>query len=170
MLIGLETWLSIPGFPGYEVSECGNIRSIRRVNPKILNVEVDRDGYRRVQLRRNGVPSHQVLSRLVALTFIGEPTHGQVCCHNDGNPANNAASNLRWDTQLGNIADKVIHGTAQVGSKHPNAEITESDARRIKEILSQSKKRGSLKKAAIETGISYHIVADISRGKTWGHA
>jgi hypothetical protein len=49
--------------------------------------------------------------RLVLETFVGFRQPGQVCCHKDGNPANNAVSNLRWDTQKANIDDAIEHGT-----------------------------------------------------------
>jgi hypothetical protein len=32
-------------------------------------------------------------------------------CHNDGDPFNNAVTNLRWDTRSGNLRDKIAHGT-----------------------------------------------------------
>ena len=166
-LIGIEYWKKVPDFDGYEVSWGGSIRSKKQE----LRQEIDKDGYRRVRLRRNNKSVHCVVSRIVAIAFIGKPQEGMVCCHGDGERGNNNASNLRWDTQKGNIYDKLEHGTWQIGSKHPRAEITEIDAKRVMEIIkSQKTKRGALKAAARQTGISYHIVADISRGKTWGHA
>lgn len=31
-------------------------------------------------------------------------------CHNDGNPANNVVTNLRWDTKKANARDRLMHG------------------------------------------------------------
>lgn len=50
--------------------------------------------------------------------FVGPRPDGMVTCHNDGNPANNNLSNLRWDTQSNNQLDAVKHGT------HPLAAAT----------------------------------------------
>lgn len=166
-IIGIDYWKQIPEFDGYEISWGGIVRSKRQV----LKQEIDKDGYRRVKLRKNNKSVHCVVSRIVAMTFIGAPEDAMVCCHNDGDVSNNNAFNLRWDTQKGNVSDKLSHGTWQIGSKHPRAEITEHDAKIVMQIIKSHKtKRGSLKAAAQQTGISYHIVADISRGKTWGHA
>ncbi len=167
----VETWREIPGFPGYQASDAGNIRSLKRSKPRVLKLETDKDGYLRVQLYRENGAVHRGVHRLVALAFLGEPEIGNLCCHNDGNPSNNRADNLRWDTQQGNVADKYKHGTEQRGSRHPRARITEADAAKVKAQLGGARhRRGALMNAAIATGVPYSIVADISRGRTWGHA
>lgn len=171
MILGNEVLKPVSGFDGYFVSDLGRIKSERKVKPVIRKTEIDKDGYSRMTLRKNGVDVHVVVSRVVCSAFNGEQPSGDfVCCHNDNNKQNNAASNLRWDTQKGNIEDKIAHGTHQIGSKHPRAEITEADAAAVKmAIQSYPSKRGKLLHAVNKTGISYNIIADISRGKTWGH-
>jgi hypothetical protein len=166
-----EVWKPVSGFDGYFVSDLGRIKSERKGKPSIRKAEIDKDGYSRLTLRKNGADIHVVVSRIVCMAFHGEPPSGDfVCCHKDGNKSNNKAENLRGDTQKGNIQDKVVHGTHQIGSKHPRAEITESDAILVKKALSSYVgTRGKLLSAVQKTGVSYHIVADISKGRTWGH-
>lgn len=167
-----EQWKEVFGYPGYFVSTLGRIVSLRRKTPFVMNPEIDKDGYSRVNIRCNdGKSTHKVLSRIVCEAFNGpSPTPEHVCCHNDNNKSNNRPENLRWDVQKGNIADKLAHGTHQIGSNHPRAEITESDALAVKKSLkSYVGTRGRLLNAAKETGVPYWIVADISRGRSWGH-
>lgn len=174
IVIGIdsEAWRPVPGFPGYEVSDLGRIRSVKRKTPKVLKTETDADGYQRIQLFRDGAYHHRNVHRLVALAFIGQPeSASMVCCHRDNDPSNNKPSNLRWDTQAGNMADKKAHGTEQIGSRHPKSVISDERAAELKRLLKAShRRRGFLQKAAKASGVPYGIAADISRGKTWRHA
>lgn len=167
-----ERWLEAVGFPGYMVSSHGRIVSVRRKTPVLMCPECDKDGYFRLQLRRGGKHTHVVLSRLVCETFNGPPSSKEmVCCHKDGNASNNFHDNLRWDTQKGNIGDKLLHGTHQIGEKHPGAEITSEMARRVKdELRAYPGTRGKLLHVVRVTGAPYWVVADISKGRTWRHA
>lgn len=167
-----EEWRPIAGFPGYEVSDCGRVRSLRLSNPRLRKPEIDKDGYHRVNLIRDGVYTHHLVSRLVAIAFIGEPPEGKpVCCHKDGSRANNTPSNLRWDTQAGNIADKKVHGTHQAGEKHGSAKINKATAMEIKKLLkSIPKYKGKLKFIAEKTGASYQTVTSIAHKGAWSSA
>lgn len=167
-----ESWRPVAEFHGYEVSDHGCVRTLRRANPILMTPVIDADGYSRIKLVKDGRYVHQLVHRLVATAFIGPAPEGMpICRHKDNDPANNRPSNLAWGTQADNMADKLIHGTAQIGSKHPHASICEETARQIKERLSSGRQpRGLLKHISRDMGVSYHVVADISRRKTWGHA
>lgn len=162
----VERWAPVPRFPGYEVSTLGAIRSLKRSKPVLMKQETDKDGYKRVQLFRSGEYHHLVVSRIVAYAFLGQAPEGKpYCCHIDGSRDNNAAGNLRWDSQKENIADKVRHGTAQVGSKHPRATLTEDTVAAIKLRLGKA----SAQSIASEFNVTRHVVNDIKRGRTWVH-
>lgn len=167
-----EVWRAVVGFPGYEVSDQGRVRSLRRTNPRLMTPEIDEDGYSRLALVRDGRYVHQLVHRMVAMAFNGPAPEGMpICRHGDNNAANNRPSNLVWGTQADNMADKNLHGTAQIGSKHPMAVITEEIAVQVKARLQPGKQpRGRLRQISRELGVSYNVVADISRGRTWGHA
>lgn len=112
-----ETWKPIPGFPGYDVSDHGRIRSYRRrygvgnwiteQDPqRILRQGTKSRGYKFVQLMNgSGVEVKQVHS-LVMLAFVGPCPDGLEICHNDNDPSNNSLSNLRYDTHIGNMRDR----------------------------------------------------------------
>lgn len=120
-----ETWRSVVGYEGlYEVSDLGRVRSLDRVvdRPKtaggpqrlrgrILRTTQRADGRLYVTLSKGGKVRPSRVSVLVLTAFVGPRPMDLVGCHNDGNPANNSLSNLRWDTQSENMRDKGRHGT-----------------------------------------------------------
>jgi hypothetical protein len=103
-------WRSIPGFPGYEASDLGQIRAVKsRVKSKqglpLVPWIVERNG-RRAAYVQLGRGNKQLVHRLVCLAFHGEPTEEQSdCCHKDHDSLNNTPANLRWDTHANNIQE-----------------------------------------------------------------
>jgi hypothetical protein len=118
-----ELWSLIPDWPAYRVSTFGRIMTRwermrggtsgqhrmgetwrkKRLTPH-------RDGHLRFEAsagpgrRKIIFVHHAVLS-----AFAGPRPSGLICCHDDGNPANNFAGNLRWDTPSSNARDAVRH-------------------------------------------------------------
>lgn len=111
-----EEWRQIPGYPGYEVSNRGRVRSHLKYHgsfgPRILRQPPDRDGYPQVHLRdASGRDPVVKVHILVAVAFLGERQEGQEARHLDGDPANNRLTNLRYGTSSENSLDQVRHGT-----------------------------------------------------------
>lgn len=119
-----ERWQVIAGTDGaYEVSDLGRVRSVdrtvtyrdgRRYRAKgvVLRPSPSSDGgYPTVALSVHGKTVTRCVHRLVLEAFVGEPPAGTECRHMDGNPQNNALTNLRWGTRLENIRDQIRHGT-----------------------------------------------------------
>src|SRR5262245_56522562 len=100
----------VPGFPGYRVGSDGSVfscwtRAGMSCRWKKLTVSRTPQGYLMVRFSRPR-PAHVFVHRLLLLVFVGLCPPGMEACHNDGNKANNILSNLRWDTRVGNIADR----------------------------------------------------------------
>jgi hypothetical protein len=101
-----ETWRPIPGWEDfYLISDRG------RVCRLIKAVPGNNGGYLQLNLHRPGVTEHWQLHLLVALTYLGERPEGLEVCHDDGDVANCAPGNLRYDTKSANELDKRRHGT-----------------------------------------------------------
>lgn len=134
-----EEWRDIPGFGGmYQASTLGRVRSTRSKSQwsrwkgyggSVLKPAGKR--YRQVTLQTEGGEKSFLVHRLVAITFLGEPPEGMQVCHCDGDRHNNRLDNLRFDTVAGNHADKVRHGTSQVGHRHPRAKFSAEVERSI---------------------------------------
>lgn len=123
-----EEWRPALGYRGeYEVSSLGRVRSLSRLNRRgrrmygrILSPRLKRHGRLSVVLCGKEIYVH----RLVLLAFVGPPPDGTEACHADGDPRNNAASNLRWDTHVSNMADRDKHGRTMRGDAHCFAQLT----------------------------------------------
>lgn len=174
MLIAIdEIWTPVPDFPGYEVSNMGAVRSCLRGKAwRPLKGELDKDGYMRVTLYRDRRQTKIHLHRLVAICFVqGRTAERNIACHRNGRNTENHAENLKWATQAENIADKIEHGTHQIGSKHGRATIDEEVAAEVKRLFAEIPKyRGKLQEIAERTGASYQVVSGIVHKGGWRHA
>lgn len=124
-MIEPETWRPIPGREGiYEVSDHGRVRSLWRrtsggQHEGLLRGSITAEGYRRVELRRDGGRDPQYVHRLVLEAFVGPCPDGMEACHGPGGSLDNRVVNLRWDTSAENNHDIVRHGrNANVAKTH----------------------------------------------------
>jgi hypothetical protein len=161
-----ESWKKIEGVVGYEVSNRGRVRSfwlnryLKDSPQKVLNPVIGNHGYFYVRL--NGAV--KLVHRLVLTAFRGKSKlYG---CHNDGNKLNNVLSNLRWDTQAGNMKDRERHGTKWIGNKNPLAKLSMDLAQKIRE----EHKLGNISGRALarKYGVTEGTIRPLLAGKTWG--
>jgi hypothetical protein len=173
LIEGQEVWKAIPGYAGYEASNFGNIRSYRSVSrkspirqtPKLLKLRNGKNNRPIITLRIDkGIWKTIQVDRAVTLCFLGaKPDHKEIC-HNDGNPWNNHVDNLRYDTHINNMADKVDHGTNNDGENHGLAKLTEVQ---IQEIRSRYRAGEFQRQLATEFDITQTCVSRIILGKSW---
>lgn len=134
----VERWRQIADIPTHEVSDLGRVRSVPRKGTGgriLVPFHMPRDG--RVECYRVNLPVvrrsyTRSVHRLVLDAFVGPRPDGLVGCHGDGNPANNALRNLRWDTQKANVADALDHGTVARRERHGFSKLTEDAVRCIR--------------------------------------
>lgn len=108
-----QVWKDIQGFEGlYEVSNYGNVRSLKFGKIKYLKPAKDGGGYYFVILCKNGIVKHFKVHRLVANAFIENPNGYNEINHIDEDKTNNKVENLEWCTHKYNkrysCAKKVI--------------------------------------------------------------
>lgn len=113
-----EIWKSIPGHPGYEVSDQGHVRSVDRFQDVVVNGKVQHRHYRGRNLKpaaycktghlslplgrkTHGIPVH----RLVLLAFEGPCPEGKEVLHKNDVSTDNRLENLRYGTRTENILD-----------------------------------------------------------------
>lgn len=178
----IEEWRAVPGYAGlYEVSSAGRVRSLdrimtsptakrgypRRMLGRILTPVVRRPNkYLTVSLHEpDGHRETRYVAHLVAEAFIGVRPKGCEVCHCNGDPTDNRASNLRYDTHLGNEADKVVHGTRPFGERAGSSRLTEKEVREIRR-LSVTTDHGAIAK---RFGVSRNAVDYIVNRRIWAH-
>ena len=108
-----EKWKPVEGFPRYEVSNMGRVRSNCCNNGRKLRYLLKPcpclKGYYSVKLCGKESETGRVyvsckqVHRLVAHAFLGECPQGYVVDHINGDPSDNRKSNLRLCTHTENI-------------------------------------------------------------------
>ena len=100
----------IPGFPGYEITTDGVIRSLRRrvkspiiscgyrwVSPRVIQNRSVESGLLTVRLWNDGVGRYVYVDDLVAAAYLGpRPSDASELCHIDGDNSNNCVVNLEY--------------------------------------------------------------------------
>lgn len=172
-----ENWKPVVGYEGlYEVSDMGRVRSL------------DRDGYRNrqdgrfkgitlspfidpsseylyVNLSKSGKARKTAVHLMVLEAFVGpRPLPSMDACHDDGCRQNARLKNLRWDTRVANAADKLRHGTAQIGERNARSKLTEEQV-----SLILSSELSSIKMAKL-LGVASSTVRAIRIGQNWRHS
>lgn len=150
-----ETWAAIPGFPGYEASSEGQIRSWHRGEARLLSPFVSH-GYLRVTLvTRDGRRHKRAVHTLVALAHVDPfPDCGHEVAHLDGDRTNCAAWNLAWVSHQENCAHKRGHGTLRFGDNHPSTRLTSELRERAFALIRSGEPAASVARA-FEVSASY---------------
>jgi DNA-binding transcriptional MerR regulator len=121
-----EIWKTCIGYPEYQVSDFGSVRSLDMQvwggpgvgfydkSGRILRAAIGSHGYPYVQLGKGNV---RTVHSLVLENFVGPCPEGMESRHLDGNKQNPKLTNLCYGTPKENGADKRIHGTAKLGAE-----------------------------------------------------
>jgi DNA gyrase/topoisomerase IV subunit A len=143
-----EIWKPIAGYEGiYEVSNCGNVRSVDRYKNardnsksfqkgKTMTPQTSHKGYRTIILHKDGKAHTFQVHRLVAMAFIPNSDNKPQVNHIDCNKKNNHVENLEWVTQEENMKHASENG---IFSKFNEKQL--AAVRRNQMIASEYKKR-----------------------------
>lgn len=101
-----EIWKPIEGYPDYEVSNLGRIKSLnynRTGKEKIMKLQSGKNGYQIIHLCKNGIHYNFKIHRLVALAFLPNPNNLPCINHINENKTDNRVENLEWCTHKYNM-------------------------------------------------------------------
>lgn len=165
-----EIWKDIVGFEGlYQVSNLGNVKRLfskRVLQERLIGRNIDRYGYVKRVLSKEGKMYFFTEHRLVAIAFIDNPKNKATVNHKNGIKTDNRVENLEWHTNSENMSHAIETGLKdQKGIKHHKCKLTEEQVLEIRKI-GFSETRMSLSK---KYGISRTNVLGIIRGKFWKH-
>lgn len=167
-----EEWRAIPGYPDYQASSYGRIRSLKRATARVLSPSLNK-GYLHVCPCYGGRATSAPVNRLVCLAFHGAPPGPEYeAAHSDGNRGHNTPENLVWKTSKDNHADRVQHGTDAKGSRNGRAVLTEEDVNFVLSVYIPGTGRrnpGNSRLLAGIFGVAQSAIQRIARGDTWSH-
>lgn len=112
-LLPSEEWRDIKGYEGlYQVSNLGRVKSLERykknrgkmqlVEGTIRMPRIEKNGYARVDLCKDGKRKMHCVHRLVTEAFVPNPENKPQVNHIDEDRSNNNANNLEWVTNKEN--------------------------------------------------------------------
>lgn len=169
-----------PSFPGYSVTNNGEVISHRRrgagaqrgsvvtIDPMHqykLTQQTTAKGYKTVAITLSNGKSRPVgAHQLVADAFHGPCPSGMQVRHLDGVPDNNRPENLSYGTALENAADRRQHGSYFGGSNHHNAKLTDSQ---VVAIRTRRRAGEKVKFLAHEFGVSTATIESIIYNKRY---
>lgn len=163
----------IPWAKGYRVGSDGSVWSRWARHSGIyldewrpMSPARGRSAHLHVNLSYSGRRHRWGVSRLVLTVFVGPCPVGLECCHEDGNPTNNAVENLRWDTRQSNVDDKKRHGTMCLGENVGNAKLKDSDIEPIRRRYSEGE---TMIQIARDYGVRYQTISRIVKRQGWLH-
>lgn len=161
-----DAWLPIPSTGGlYEASPRGQIR---KADGAILGQWFNDQGYCLVRL--NSPRRLARVHRLIAETFLPNPSLLPAVNHRDNDRANNALPNLEWCTQAENLQHARNQGRLYKqpkGLRSPRATLTD---KQVLEIRSEYRPRQvSLSALAKRFSISKRTAGRIISGEHYAH-
>lgn len=154
-----ETWLPIPGFPGYEVSDYGQVRNSR--TGKLLKQHFGSSPYLEVCLYRQeggkAVPCSCLVHRLVAFAFLPLIEGKNYVDHINTIKTDNRVCNLKWCTTVENQNNPLTYAR-QVEVKRERAK---SQIWRDKVSKAHNCRKKLIR--CIETGLVYPSIHEAER-------
>lgn len=167
-----EEWRPVPGFPRYEASNLGLVRSVSYVDgkghtrrPRLIKV-LTRAGHCCVNLTKDA-GARQVkrpLGAVILEAFGYKRLPGQIVLHGPLGRDVNTLDNLSFGTYTQNNGpDRVRDGTRLANCDHPRTTLSEDDVRQIRGL------RGTMTQSEIGRlyGIDQTTVSNIQLNKSF---
>lgn len=156
----MEQWRDVKGYEGlYQVSNYGRVKSLHKKTEKIKSQRMGSNGYKVINLYKNGIEKTYGVHRLVAMAFIDNHDNKREVNHIDGCKINNCVENLEWATPSENIRHAYDTGLNEGTSK-----ASEARKRKVK-CITTGKTYESLSEAESLTGVAYYSISKCCTGK-----
>ena len=111
----MEEYKKVNNYNTYSISNNGNVRNDNTNH--ILKPQINKGGYYRVVLHKNGIMKSNNIHRLVAVAFIENSDNKPCIDHINNDKLNNNINNLRWCTYQENNRNASIRSDNSSGVK-----------------------------------------------------
>jgi len=114
----IEEWVQIENYEGYyEVSNQGRVRGVDRIasngnkiTGRMLKIINGTNGYKKVNLSKEGKIKSFYVHQLVAIHFLENPNNYENVKHKKSDKSKNAASDLEWCDIQENVKNAKCNG------------------------------------------------------------
>lgn len=147
---------------GYFASPRGNVYNR---HGEIMVGVVDRCGYRHISINKKNRNVH----RIIAETFIPNPSNLPCVNHKDGNKLNNSVDNLEWCTHSENTTHAYSAGLEQraCGERHHAHKLSNEDVKYIRRVYIKRDKQFGATALSKRFAVDRTTIHDIVNEKTW---
>ena len=164
-----EIWKDVVGYPNYEVSNMGQVRSKERMieqkghtnnytrimKSRLLRQCKQNGGYHLVWLSNNGQSKPYTVHRLVATAFLPAQVNKNDVNHKNGDKTDNRVENLEWCSRSENIK----HAYAELNRVKPHKKKVRCvDTGEVFDSIAQASKATGINKGSIS-----HVINGISK-------
>lgn len=131
-------WKVINNFEDYQVSDLGEIKSLKFGEEKILKPQKLNSGYLYVYLCKDGAVYHKTIHRLVAEAFIENVDNKPCIDHINTIRTDNRVENLRWCTHKENCNYEIT--VKRMSEAHKGKKLSEEHKGKISNALKGKEK------------------------------
>lgn len=162
-----QIWKDVQDYEGlYQVSNDGDVISLRFEPPKHIYQTITNCGYKQVLLYKNGKKKRVGVHILVAQKFVDGWFDGAEVNHKDLNKTNNRAENLEWTTHSENQKHQyyLYHPEHKVNCcRICGKELTSQTAKYCLDCMVEKRRESWPKKEELEHDIQYFSILEIGR-------
>ena len=171
-----EEWRGVLNYESvYQVSNHGRVRRIKdgsnTWSGRILKSHINSVGYPIISLCKEGKRQTKAVHRLVAESFLDQPTVNQEVNHKNGDKTDNHVSSLEWVTRAENVAhaNNELGKTATHarGERQHLAKLTRFKVKEIRRLYATGDH--TYRGLAAMFGVCATNIAKIVHHRTWRH-
>ncbi len=173
-------WADIEGFPGYRITIDGDVLTChlkynkhskeRRLgdNWKKKKCEIDKRGYARIRLHCAEYNKNFQVHRLIAISFIPNPSNKPQVNHINAIRNDNSLQNLEWVTNSENQLHsfRVTGRETMKGMRNGHAKFTDEDIIKIRQRLKNGERQWIVAK---DYNVHQVTISKINIGIRWKH-
>ncbi|MCL8299393.1 HNH endonuclease [Pseudomonas mosselii] len=171
----LEQWKTITDYPDYSISNHGRVKRLTSRTCAKAGSILKTPGrsksrpYLSVDLCFPGGKRTELVHRLVAIAFLGEPPFpGAEVNHIDGNKGNACVTNLEWITSSANQQHAYAAGLQSAkGELNGQAKLREVEVLEMRSLHASGS--ASIECLADRYGVHKRTALDVVNRKSWSH-